>query len=470
MLTLILHKELREILISTKFAVTFGVCSLLVLLSFYVGARNWQIGNEQYEASRRESLRSMETLTDWSEVRNHRIFLPPRPIASLVGGVSNDIGRTSEIRGSGDVTAQDSRYGEDPIYAVFRFLDLEFIIQIVLSLFAILFAYDAVNGEKERGTLRLTFANAVSRSSYILGKMSGSFLGLGVPLLIPLLLGCLVLIVMEIPMQSDDWLRLALVVGAGYLYFGVFLALSLFVSSSTRKSSTSFLVLLVIWIFSVMIIPRSAVLLAGRAVDVPGVDEIASKRSRYSSSLWQEQRKAMADFRAPSDVPPDEMMKSFQKFMAKLGEDREKKMQEFTARLNEERKNRQQVQERVAFGFARVSPSAVFSFASTAIAGTGINLKDEYKVQAERYQQSFAEFIRGKTGMTPSGAFVFRVTTDADQEKKPINPSELPVFEFQSPSLAAAMGTFAIDLGILGLFCLLFFGGAFLSFLKYDVR
>ncbi|MBX2990715.1 MAG: ABC transporter permease subunit [Bacteroidetes bacterium] len=470
MTRLILFKELREIVASSKFAVTFGVCSLLILLSFYVGAKNWQIGNEQYEASKRENLRAMETMTDWSEVRNHRIFLPPRPIASLVNGVSNDIGRTAEIRGSGDIAAQDSRYGEDPIYAVFRFLDLDFIIQIVLSLFAILFAYDSINGEKERGTLRLTFANPIPRTSYILGKMAGSVLGLAVPLLIPILLGCLILIAAGIPMQWGDWVRLSLVIAAGYLYFSVFLAVSMFVSAATQKSSTSFLMLLVIWIFSVMILPRTAVLLAGRAVDVPSVDEIASKRSRYSASLWQEQRKAMADFRAPENLPPEEMMKEFQKFMSNLGSARDKNMQEFASRLNEERKNRQQVQERLAFGLARVSPSAVFSFASTTVAGTGLHLKDEYKLQAERYQQAFAEFIKGKTGTSPSGAFIFRITTDTQEEKKPINPAELPVFAFQPPSLSASMRSIAVDLGILILFCLIFFAGAFISFLRYDVR
>ncbi|MEE8583230.1 MAG: ABC transporter permease subunit [Acidobacteriota bacterium] len=65
--------------------------------------------------------------------------------------------------------------------------------QIVLSLFAILFAYNAVSGEKEQGTLRLSFSNAVPRDSYILGKAAGSFLALAIPLLILILLGCLLL-------------------------------------------------------------------------------------------------------------------------------------------------------------------------------------------------------------------------------------------------------------------------------------
>ena len=42
MLTLIIEKEIRDIIGSTKFAVTFAVCSLLILLAFYVGAMSYQ--------------------------------------------------------------------------------------------------------------------------------------------------------------------------------------------------------------------------------------------------------------------------------------------------------------------------------------------------------------------------------------------------------------------------------------------
>jgi hypothetical protein len=239
MIRLVIEKELKDTISSTRFAVTFGACSLLLLLSFYVGARHYQISAQEYEAGIRANLRKMEAITDWAEVRNHRIALPPSPVASLVMGVSNDIGRTAEIQGRGEITPVDSRYGDDPIYAVFRFLDLDFIFQIVLSLFAILFAYDAINGEKERGTLRLTFANAIPRSSYILGKMLGSYLGLAVPLLIPLLLGCLIFVLMQIPLTAEDWGRLAAVLLSGYLYLAAFLAITVFVSSRTLRERFS---------------------------------------------------------------------------------------------------------------------------------------------------------------------------------------------------------------------------------------
>lgn len=471
MIRLIIEKELKDIIGSTKFAVTFGACAVLILLAFYIGGRNYLVAVDEFEAGKRESLNKLEGITDWNEVRSNRIFLPPQPVASLVMGVSNDIGRDTEVRGRGELTAQDSRYGEDPIYAVFRFLDLDFVFQIVLSLFAILFAYDAVNGEKEQGTLRLTFANPVPRTEYIIGKMTGSFLALGVPLLVPILMGSLILLILGVSMRSDDWLRLAIVVVTGLLYFGAFLALTLFVSARTERSSTSFLISLVIWILSVMVIPRTAVLIAGRAVDVPSVDELNSQKSRYAASLWQEDRKKMSDFHPPEGTAPDKMMTEFQKFMSTIGTERDKKMTDFADRLNEDRLNKQRVQERLAFGLAMISPSATFSLAAMTIGGTGIHLQEVYKRSAEQYQNSFAEFMKEKTGTTPGGGMIFRISTDDNQPKKqPINPMELPDYQFHQEPVSASMGSLAVDLGVLVLFNLVFFAGAFISFLKYDVR
>ncbi len=468
----IIEKELKDAIASTKFAVTFGVCSILILLSFYVGGRNCQIAREEYEAAQRGEMKTFEGITDWKEVRDHSVFMPPRPIASLVMGISNDVGRDASVRAGTQIDPQDSRYGEEPVYAVFRFLDLEFIFQIVLSLFAILFAYDAVNGEKERGTLRLTFANAIPRSTYILGKMAGSFLALAIPLLVPMLTGGLILVVMKVPLQASDWVRLGLIIIAGYLYFGAFLAISLFLSSRTANSSTSFMLGLVVWIFSVMIVPRAAVLLAGRAVDVPSVDEVYSQRSRYSASLWQEDRRAMSGYQAPIGMPPQKVLESFQSFMQGLSATRDRKVRDFARQLNEDRQNKQLVQERLAFGLARLSPSATFSLAAMTLSGTGVHLKDEFTRAAQRYQQVFAEFLKEKTGETPSGGMIFRISTDSASSaaRVPINAAEIPSFVFEQPPIGTILGTAAVDFGILALFNIIFFAGAFVSFLRYDVR
>jgi len=471
MLKVIIEKEVREIIGSLKFAITFGACAVLIILSFYMGAINYEISRTQYEAAKTENLRQMEGLTDWFDIQQHRIFLPPQPLASLVTGVSNDIGRTFEVQGRGELTADDSRFSDDLIYAVFRFLDLDFIFSFILSLFAILLGYNLISGEKEQGTLRLAFAGAVPRHKFILGKLIGAMIALVIPLLIAILFGCLLLIILGTPMGSEDWLRLALVIMTGLLYAGVFLTLSVFLSSLTRRSSDTFLLLLVIWIFGVLIVPRASVLLAGRAVDVPSVDEIAAQKNRLASQLWQEDKTKMAGFKPENSSEPEKMVEEFNRFMENLADQREQKIGEFAARLNEDKFNRQKNQQDLAFTLARLSPSTSMTLAATSLAGTSLRLKNRYQDEAMVYQRAYGKFIKEKTGINPGGRMMMvKMTMEDGEEPEPINPYELPGFEYKPLSLAESFQTAITDIGLLALYNLIFFAGAFLAFNRYDLR
>jgi ABC-type transport system involved in multi-copper enzyme maturation permease subunit len=472
MIKLIIEKELKDIIGSTKFATTFAVCAILILLTFYVGSKNHQMNVARYEAAKAENLRKMEGLTDWLRVRSHRIFLPPQPLEALVTGVSNDIGRTIEMAGRGELSSVDSRFNDDPIFAVFRFLDLDFIFQIVLSLFAILFAFDAINGEKERGTLRLTFSNAVPKDKYIFGKLLGSFIALGVPLLIPILLGCLLLPIFGVFLTTAEWLKLVAVIFSGLLYFGFFLTLSIFVSVLTKKSSNSFLTLLVFWIFAVFIIPRASVLLAGRAIDVPSVDEHGYQKARFRSQLWEEDRHKMAEFKPDENEDPMKIVDKFNEFMQNLADERDTKIKELTKRLNEDRRNKQIQQQRLAFGFARVSPSALFSLAATNLVGNSLNLKQHFIDEATGYQTTYAQFMKEKTGMNLGGnVIMFKMKRGGEEEdEKTIDPKEMPEFFYNAEPVTQVLEKAFLDMGLLVLYNLIFFVGAFVGFIRYDVR
>ena len=470
MFKLLVEKELRETVLTTKFASTFGICSLLILISFYVGASHHLVSQAEYEAATAENLKQMEGLTDWGRI-SHRIFLPPQPLGALVSGISNDIGRTTEMRAQGELRSEDSRFNEDPIFAVFRFLDLEFLFSIVLSLFAILFAYDEVNGEKERGTLRLSFSSPIPRDTYILGKLVGAFVALGIALVVPILLGSLLLPILGVPMTGESWGHLSLIIVAGYLYLGVFLCLSVFVSAMTERSSSSFLLILVVWIITVMIVPRAAVMVAGRAVDVPSIDKVNFEKRQYRAQLWQEDVKDLAEWQKqnpPSGESMQDWMREFQAFISERGQIRSDNMSEFAGRINEERSNRESVQQKLALGIARVSPTSVFSLVAAQLAGTSLELEHRYRESANRYQEQFAQFRQEKTGDAPG--VMFRIGTEEEEEPEPIDPHELPVFEFQRPSAAETVSGSLLDLGLLIGFNVLFFAGAFVAFLRYDVR
>jgi ABC-type transport system involved in multi-copper enzyme maturation permease subunit len=471
MLKTLIEKEIRDLIGSSRFAVTFGVCAVLVLLAFWIGASNYKVSLAQYEASKAQNLRQMEGITDWMNIEQHRIFLPPEPLASLVCGVSNDIGRTVEVTGATEPNAYDSRYNDEPVFAVFRFLDLEFVFQVIFALLAILFGYDAISGEKERGTLRLVFANAVSKSTFILGKLIGSFVALAVSLLLAICVGCLLLPLLGVPMTGGDWLKLGLIVLTGLLYFAVFLTLSIMVSALTQRSSSSFLMLLVVWIAAVLIIPRASVLLAGRAVDVPSVDAIAAKRAAFTSELWDEFRTGMSTFRGPATENMDDAVKAFTGFMDSISAARDAKEKEYTDRLHEERQNAQLHQQRVAFGLARVSPSTSLTLALAQLANTSIDLKDRFYDAGQAYLPLYQAFMTEKTGMNVGGGRIYvKVGGGPEEQREPINPAELPEFVFPEPPLAETLSSALVDMGILVLFGLGCFAGAFAAFVRYDVR
>ena len=44
MIRLLIEKEIRDQISSTRFVLTFSACVVLILLAFYTGARNYQSG------------------------------------------------------------------------------------------------------------------------------------------------------------------------------------------------------------------------------------------------------------------------------------------------------------------------------------------------------------------------------------------------------------------------------------------
>ena len=65
----------------------------------------------------------------------------------------------------------------NPLFEIFQAPDLVHIVQYVLSLLALLAVYDAICGERLRGTLALVFTGPLWRGVFIAGKALGVLLG-----------------------------------------------------------------------------------------------------------------------------------------------------------------------------------------------------------------------------------------------------------------------------------------------------
>lgn len=482
----LVKKELQELYQSPRFVVTYAVVSILVLLAFGLAGNQYLQLRQEHEAARAAALRQLDGLTEWGEVEP-LAQRPPTVLESLVNGVTHDIGREARVRPGASVVLSDGLYAQRPLLALWRFLDLDFIFRVVLSLFAVLFAFDAVSGEKERGTLRLAMSNAVPRHVFMLGKMVGAFVGIALPLMLPLIGGTALLLVQGVPMTAADGWRLAGVILAGYLYVAAFLGLSLWVSSRCHRSATAFLVLLVVWIGVVLVVPRAAVLVAGRTVEVPSSDGDAFQRARLSAQLFREDQQAMAEMfdagegemRFEINLEEGEdpathlaaLQKRINESLEARQQERRRRMDALDAELALARGNAEARRNARALGLARLSPAATFSLAASALAGSSLDIGGRFKDQVRAYRDSFGAFLKEKIG-TSGGGIRLVVMTDEEgpPQAQPIDPAELPRFEASLPSATESAVAAAPDLLILFLFSTLFFVAAFVSFLRYDLR
>ncbi len=485
MFTTLLLKELRLLLLSPKYIATFTVCVVLLLLSVFVGIQDYQATADQVAEARRMDEQLLLEATSWMGLQT-RAYREADPLQVFVAGTHHDIGRYTPI-GRREIDLDQSPYMEDTLFALFRFLDFAFIVQVVLALFAILFTYDAISGERERGTLRLTFANAVPRVMYLLSKLAGAWLGLVVPLLIPLALAVLLVLVFQVPFGGADWTRLGLLLAYALLYFTGFIALGITVSALTRQASTSFVILLMVWVVFVLILPRVGATLAAQSVAVPTVAEVESQKEAFASAtrsrFIDDMRTTLATRNAAMEsMTPDERDAYLEANEWEWMQEQDRQRKEMDAeidahsrRLNEEVRVRQAVQERRALAYARLSPAAAFGLAAMTLAGTDVGQKARYEEQMDAYRTDFMRFVEEKSGNSGGGIQIRLGGAGSGGsigggDDESLDLTELPRFEAAELSLASYINPALVDVALLAVYAFLSVASGFVAFLRYDVR
>lgn len=490
MLGTLIQKELKAMTLSPKFIATFSVCSFLLIMSVLIGINEYKQAVTQYETVNQLANERLNQVATWHSVtyREHR---KPSPLQIFTSGLSYDIGRWSDIQAESTVKMKNSIYSDDPIFAVFRILDFTFIVQIVFSLLAILFTFDAINGEKERGTLRLVFSNAVSRTQYILAKCIGSWLGLMIPIIIPILISVLLVMLFGVPFTGSEWIRLILIIGTSLLYLTFFVVFGVFISTMSKRSSVSFLFSLVLWIAFVLIIPRGGVVAAGHIVSVPRLGEIEGQRDAYSKSKWEEFYKANEErWRRRSEEDTDSSSSGDEEggidegeVWAQLQEEQEMRKQvtldieNYEAMLLEDLKNKQRIQQNLGFILSRFSPAATYQLAVMTLSNTDLNLKSTYEEALSDYRSDFNDYVERKSEDAGPGAGAVMITVDSEKgfslttgRQEAIDVSDRPVFTHPVVSLTEIMPGVMINIAILLLMTLAVLVGAYYSFIRYDLR
>ncbi|OGD27553.1 MAG: hypothetical protein A2028_03940 [Candidatus Aminicenantes bacterium RBG_19FT_COMBO_59_29] len=472
MLRDIIKKEIFEGITSAKFVFTFLLCSILILLSVYTGITNYGTEQKEYATAVALNKKNMESQPNFQALASlgTKITKPPQVLSTIVIGVSEAVGRVAKVGSSSDPSLVDSKFESNPVYSVFGALDLTFIVKIVLSLFAILFTYNAIAGEKEMGTLKLTLSNRVPRDRLILGKGIGGLICLLIPLIIPMILSLLILLVYpDINLSGQDWVRLMFMFLQFLLYISVFFSLGLFVSARTHKSSTSFLLLLFIWVVFVTIIPKVSVMVAAQIKPIPSVHEITAKKDAFLQQIQGERQKASMNYvnenMRKSGQNEQEFFEQYKKWAEKNSKEYADKIDSYNASLERDYQVKKRAQEQLAINLSRISPAAALMIGSMSLARTGPEEHARFLASIRIFKPTFDEWITSKV----YGSLDLKKIQTGEIGSKPIL-DDMPQHKFEPESLAKSLSRILPDFGIMFFLILFFFVGAYISFIKYDVR
>ena len=334
----------------------------------------------------------------------------------------------------------------------FTTLDWAFIVGYVLSFIALLFTFDSISGELERGTLRLTLANAIPRHTVLIGKFLGAFISINIPFAIAVLMNLILISTSDaVQLNAEAWGRLGILYGIVVLYTCLFIALGILVSAAVRESGVSLVVLLLIWVSFVVFMPNTLASI-GSQTSVPiAYVEFWTQHIR----LADEAREAYQDKYGDSQTPSVHVLSEYVTTEAEAHE-----------RYNEAYLKQQIAQGKRARAITRLSPTAITQRLFESFAGTGFERHLQFIENVQRYAREYREFVIDTDRADPESLHIVGIQEGMSQ--KPVSPEAIPKFK-DTLSLTRDFNTAATDLLLLVLFLGVLVSGAYLAFIRLEI-
>lgn len=304
MMTLI-RRELLDNLMTFRFAAAVFIMLLLVVANTAVLIKDYERRLAAYNTALKahhQQLRERKTYS--AGLLN--ITRPPNPLSIFNVGLDKRLGSEIWISHSFVPTLWDAKiHGmTNPLLNLFSSIDIVFIFEVVLSLMALIFAYDALAGERERGTLRLVLTHPVSRGQILFAKYISAMICLLVPLLMSLLLAVILLTTSTvISLDMGDFLRIGGIVFTSIAYLSVFYFIGMLISAATRRTGTALMLAMFVWGFWVLVYPN--IILAAIAPPHASQARMASAFDQIKQ-IWGEFDRERQQFLANDAVPGED--------------------------------------------------------------------------------------------------------------------------------------------------------------------
>ena len=298
----IARRELLANLLTLRLSVALVCVVVLSALTVLISSVDFSLRTEAYHKQVSDLDAELDGATVWSQVEPD-VILPPQPLSILCPGAEKSHGSRYNVQlwnkaggGGWDHGIVDSGWMKTLVQ-----IDFTTVVAVVLSFLAIAIGYDAIAGERERGTLRQVLVNPVPRGVLLTGKLLGGCLSLWSPFAIAYLLALAIMASNpDVHLTSDDWVRLFGIFVLACLFLAQIFSFALTMSVFARSPSTSLILCLFGWLVGGVVYMNAMPSIVQHGVAEKPFQDFMAK----NSDLWGRHWSAVGEWEEANPPPP----------------------------------------------------------------------------------------------------------------------------------------------------------------------
>lgn len=287
MLTTLIRRELLDNLITFRFTIAISIMLVMIVVTTVILIKNYEHHLVNYNAAIKIHQQELSAIKTYSAAQLY-VYRPPNPLSLFNIGLDRRLGDKVWVHHGFIPSLWDAKKQEsNPLFLnLFSSIDIVFIFEGILSLMALMFAYDTVAREHESGTLRLVLIHPVGRGHILFAKYISAMICLLIPLLLSILFAILLLTTSpSLSLSRDDFLRIGGIIFVSIMYLSVFYLIGLLISVTVCQMNTALMLSIFVWSFLVIIYPNLI-----RAEVVPQHNIQARKESAFNQiqQIWND--------------------------------------------------------------------------------------------------------------------------------------------------------------------------------------
>lgn len=480
-------KEITETVLDLRFAIITVLFVVLIPLGMYVGCKDYERRLTNYQRAH-QMYRQYYADKVGAEAAAEG-FRPPLVLSIFASGLDPFIPDKAVTSRSGLVRAVKEPGIDNAESLLFGKADFLFNVSFIVSLAALIFTFDRISGEKERGTLRAMISNSVRRTDVLLAKIIANYSALLLPFTVAILVALLPLIASpDISILSSEFLpALAAILIVTVLFILVMVCLGVCLSTFTHNSVTSIMAAFLVWVLLVLGVPKVSPMIAEVVYPIESRnvanltqqiarEQIEKEFDQKKRQLYDRCRETFAlDLNRATSDPRDETEKkanaAYDRDVVALEAECQRRVSDALRQLEQNYKNKRSIQMAVAVNLSRLSPVSCYTYLVSSLSGTGTAAPDTFIRNAERYQDEVKRAIYDNIVIKRYGGTHGGTATSWEMaEGFDLSKALLPDMTYQYTTPADALRAGWRDGFLLVVFAGVFFAVAFLRFSKYDVR